>query len=228
MALLAMKGMSRKTSSERQKGFKGSWGFAAGSFALELGQRKTLFYFRCTKGLIPNPPNKYPRGHYTFCKRIFFVDGVELADAATADATEGGKEAPCFLLQAVADMPMTDTMQLVVPVGAASLVTLLDSGSTHNFISEEAVRWTGLPLRPRPRITTMIANGEWITCVGIIRDAPLLIDGAAFPTDLYVMPLAGYDIVLGTKWLGALGPIVLDLASRRMSFQRASRTISWA
>jgi hypothetical protein len=74
----------------------------------------------------------------------------------------------------------------------------------------------------------MIANGEWITCVGIIRDAPLLIDGAAFPTDLYVMPLAGYDIVLGTKWLGALGPIVLDLASRRMSFQRASHTISWA
>jgi hypothetical protein len=227
MALLAMKGMSRKTSSERQKGFKGSWGFAAGSFALELGQRKTLFYFRCTKGLIPNPPNKYSRGHYRFCKRIF-VDGVELADAATADATEGGKEAPCFLLQAVAGMPMTDTMQLVVAVGAASLVTLLDSGSTHNFISEEAVRQTGLPLLPRPRITTMIANGEWITCVGIIRDAPLLIDGAAFPTDLYVMPLAGYDIVLGTKWLGALGPIVLDLASRRMSFQRASRTISWA
>jgi hypothetical protein len=60
MALLAMKGMSQKTSSERQKGFKGSWGFAAGSFAQELGRRKTLFYFWYTKGLIPNPPNKSP------------------------------------------------------------------------------------------------------------------------------------------------------------------------
>jgi hypothetical protein len=57
MALLATKGMSQKTSSERQKGFKGSWGFAAGSFARELGRRKTLFYFWYTKGLIPNPPN---------------------------------------------------------------------------------------------------------------------------------------------------------------------------
>jgi hypothetical protein len=58
MALLATKGMSRKTSSERQKGLKGSWGFAAGSFARELEQRKTLFYFWYTKGFILNPPNR--------------------------------------------------------------------------------------------------------------------------------------------------------------------------
>jgi hypothetical protein len=37
MDLLATKGMSRKMSSEKQKGFKGSWGFAAGSFAQEPG-----------------------------------------------------------------------------------------------------------------------------------------------------------------------------------------------
>jgi hypothetical protein len=91
-------------------------------------------------GLCFNCDEKYSRGHYRFCKRIFFVDGVELADAAAADATEGDKEAPCFSLQAVAGVPMTDTMQLAVVVGDASLVALLDSGSTHNFISEEAVR----------------------------------------------------------------------------------------
>jgi hypothetical protein len=60
MALLAMKGMSQKTSSERQKGFKGFWGFAAGFFAQEPGQQKTLFYFWYTKGLILNPPNRSP------------------------------------------------------------------------------------------------------------------------------------------------------------------------
>jgi hypothetical protein len=73
----------------------------------------------------------------------------------------------------------------------------------------------------------MVANGEKITCAGVIRDTPLLIAGAGFPAELFVMPLAGYDIVLGTKWLGALGPIVWDLANRRMSFQRGGRTISW-
>jgi hypothetical protein len=48
-----------------------------------------------------------------------------------------------------------------------------------------------------------------------------------FPADLFVMPLAGYDVVLGTKWLSARGPIVWDLARRRMSFQHEGHTVRW-
>jgi hypothetical protein len=73
----------------------------------------------------------------------------------------------------------------------------------------------------------LVANGERVTCAGIIRDAPLLIDGDSFPADLFVMPLAGYDVVLGTRWLDELGPIVWDLGRRRMSFQRQGRPVSW-
>jgi hypothetical protein len=103
---------------------------------------------------------------------------------------------------------MAGTMQIVVALDVAPLVALLDSGSMHNFISEEAARRSGLPLRQRPRLTALVANGERVTCAGVIRDTPLLIDGDSFPVDLYVMPLAGYDVVLGTGWLGELGPIV--------------------
>jgi hypothetical protein len=55
---------------------------------------------------------------------------------------------------------------------------------------------------------TMVANGERVACVGVIRDAPLTIVSASFPVDLYVMPLVGYDVILGTRWLAVLGPIV--------------------
>lgn len=118
-----------------------------------------------------------------------------------------------------------DTMQIAVALGPASLVALLDSGSTHNFISEVAVRRSGMPLHIRPRLTAMVANGERVTCAGVLKAAPLTIDGVLFPADLFVMPLAGFDVVLGTRWLGALGPIVWDLASRRMSFQHQGRTV---
>jgi hypothetical protein len=73
----------------------------------------------------------------------------------------------------------------------------------------------------------MVANDERITCVGVIRNATLTISGDAFPANLFVMPLAGYDVVLGTRWLGALGPIVWDLACRRMAFQHHDRTVCW-
>jgi hypothetical protein len=54
--------------------------------------------------------------------------------------------------------------------------------------------------------------------VSVIRNAPLDIDGHCFPADLYVMPLAGYDVVLGTRWLAALGPIMWDFSNHTISF----------
>jgi hypothetical protein len=122
---------------------------------------------------------------------------------------------------------MAGTMQIAVALGVAPLVALLDSGSMHNFISEEAARRSGLPLHQRPLLTALVANGEWVTCTGVIRDTPLLIDGDSFPTNLYVMPLARYDVVLGTRWLGELGSIVWDFGRRCMSFQRQGCPVSW-
>ncbi|KAJ1294896.1 hypothetical protein BS78_01G181300 [Paspalum vaginatum] len=139
----------------------------------EMAERRRL-------GLCFNCNEKYTRGHNRFCRRIFFLDGVEIGEAAdAADDAEQDAGAPCFSLQAVAGVPMAGTMQVAVALGAASLVTLLDSGSTHNFILEAAARRSGLPLRPRPRLTALVANGERVTCAGVIRDAPLLIDGEA-------------------------------------------------
>jgi hypothetical protein len=92
---------------------------------------------RRRQGLCFNCNERYSRGHNRFCRRIFFGDGVEIDDGeAAAPAAEG--DAPCFSLQAIAGVPVVDTMQITVSLGPASLVALLDSGSTHNFISEAA------------------------------------------------------------------------------------------
>ena len=83
-------------------------------------------------------------------------------------------------------------------LAATSFVALIDTGSTHSFIGEAAARRTGLPIEPRPRLTATVANGERVSCPGVIRQAPILIDGMEFRVDPFVMPLAGYDVVLGT------------------------------
>ena len=182
-------------------------------------------------GLCFNCNEKFTHGHNRFCRRLFFLDGVEIdedGDAGTAAAdTAGDTEAPFFSLHAVVGVPIADTIQLQVTVGAASLLALLDSGSTHSFIGEEAARRAGLPIQPSPRMSAIVANGERVSCLGVIRNAPFSIDGTTFHTDLFVMPLAGYDMVLGTRWLGTLGPIVWDFATRSMAFQRGEQHFSW-
>ena len=160
-------------------------------------------------GLCYNCNEKYTRGHNRVCRRIFHIGGVEISDTDEAAATdEQEAESPIFSLHAVAGVPFGGTLQIAVSLGGTTLVALLDSGSTHNFIAASAAPRTGLTVQPRPRLTAIVANGERITCPGVIRAAPVSVDGTDFSIDLFVMPLAGYDLVLGTQWMATLGPIV--------------------
>lgn len=67
----------------------------------------------------------------------------------------------------------------------------------HYFISESAAQHTGLPLQSRPRLTATVANGERVPYLGILRRIAITIGGDQFTADLFIMPLTGYDIVLG-------------------------------
>ncbi|XP_035823519.1 uncharacterized protein [Zea mays] len=187
---------------------------------------------RRRQNLCFNCNERYTRGHNRFCKRLFFIEGVEIDDAidssAAAAADTGETDAPIFSLHAVAGVSMGKTMQIRVVVGATTLIALLDTGSTHNFIAEEAARRSGLPILPRPRLTATVANGDKVPCPGVIRHAPITINNFSFAVDLFVLPLAGYDLVLGTQWMENLGRLTWDFTAGTVSFVRQGRTICWA
>jgi hypothetical protein len=69
---------------------------------------------RRRQNLCFNCNERYTRGHNWFCKRIFFLDGVEIDDdVAAGDATvadPGETNAPLFSLHAVAGVTMGKTM----------------------------------------------------------------------------------------------------------------------
>jgi hypothetical protein len=164
------------------------------------------------------------------CKCLFLLEGFEEEDdGAATETTEdvGTEDVPIFSLQALAEVAFTDMMKLEVGLRSASLVALLDFGITHNFISEVAALRTELPLQHQPHLMAMVANGECVTCVDVIRDAPLTISGTSFPADLYVMPLVGYDVVLSTRCLTVLGPIMWDFSNHVVSFTYQGRAFCW-
>ena len=137
-------------------------------------------------GLCYNCDEKFARGHNRVCKRLFFVDGmIEEDDSHVPESSEEptADESPVFSLHAIAGVAFTDTMQITVTLGASTLTALLDTGSTHNFVSEEAARRSGLPIQQRPRLSATVANGERVACLGVIRHATFNITGDDYVAD---------------------------------------------
>jgi hypothetical protein len=151
---------------------------------------------RCL-GLCFNCDKKFARGHNRVCKHLFFL---ELHDDESADGNteEPATDNPVISLHAIVVVTASKTMQVQVNLGTVSIITLIDSGSTHNIDSEATAARTGLSVMQRGNMCVIMANGEKLPCLGVFRSVPFVIHNTTFSSDLIVLPLAGFDMVLDT------------------------------
>jgi hypothetical protein len=159
-------------------------------------------------GLCFNYDEKYTCGHNRVCKHIYLE--LHDSDSEDNDSTDPDSENSVISLHAIAGVLASKTMQVPMNLGAITVVAHIDSGSTHNFISEDAAKRMGMPFVPRDHMSVTIANDERLPCLGVFRRGSFCIHDNSFTADLIVLPLAGFDMVLGTQWLATLGPILWD------------------
>lgn len=89
---------------------------------------------RCL-GLCFNCDEKFARGHNRVCKHLF----LELNDGESDDvnAEEPVANNLVISLHAITGVTPRKTMQVSVDLGSINVIALIDSRSTHNFISED-------------------------------------------------------------------------------------------
>jgi hypothetical protein len=95
---------------------------------------------------------------------------------------------------------------------------LIDSGSTHNFLSEKIARSLRLPVVPTKSFVIRIANGERLFCQGRFDEVQVNMQDIQFSLTLYSLPLVGLDMVLGVQWLEMLGSVVCNWKQLTMDF----------
>jgi hypothetical protein len=103
----------------------------------------------------------------------------------------------------------------------------VDSGSTHSFISLETASHLHLQPDYRPGIQVTVANVDRVASTGICRGIHIFIDKEEFVLDFFVIPLAGYEMVLGVHWLCMLGLILWDFGRAQMSCWRDDHRVVW-
>jgi hypothetical protein len=158
------------------------------------------------KGECYNCMEPFARAHLEVCpmKGIYLLqvdDDITLAETEEVDD-------PRILLHGITRLANTETMQLAVRINDNILEGLVDSGSTHSFISASAASILHLEPDTRPGLHVMVANGDRIASVGICRAIHIFVDSEEFIIDLFVVPLEGYDMLLGMQWLRTLNSIL--------------------
>lgn len=110
------------------------------------------------------------------------------------------------------------TMCLHGVIQKLPVLVLVDSGSSHTFISAQiASQLQGVALLPEP-MTVRVANGHTLHCTSHIPAAIWFLDSVQFQSDLKVMPLSSYDMILGLDWLEKCSPMKVHWGQQWISF----------
>lgn len=111
------------------------------------------------------------------------------------------------------------TLRFMALIGSHSLHTLVDGGSTHNFIQSKVAKHLGLGIEAVPPISVVVGNGEKLECEGCIKRVPLSIQNCPFVADLFVVPIQGAELVLGVSWMLTVNPVLHDYERKELTIQ---------
>lgn len=109
-------------------------------------------------------------------------------------------------LQAFNGNDSSKLLQFTVVLQGQSVEVLVDSGSSASFIISHCIpQLQGLQALPRPA-RVKVANGAELCCEFEVLNCPWTIQDHQFSTSFKVLPLGGFDVIIGMDWLEELNP----------------------
>lgn len=131
---------------------------------------------------------------------------------------EAPLEAPQISIHTLRGVHSFSTVKVVGSVGNRQLHILIHSGSTHNFINSQAaikLRCSQIAVKP---LSVSVVNGSHLSCISMCPNFQWVMQGLWFKTDVFVLPLDNYDMVVGIQWLALLDDIVWNFKKLTMKF----------
>ncbi|KAL4339237.1 hypothetical protein GQ457_08G024000 [Hibiscus cannabinus] len=145
----------------------------------------------------------------------------------------GGGQAPVHLDEVEIEQGNEETLPPLPPTGeeaneggnfslqSLSLLSLIDSSSTHSYILSEQARLLDVPFEVLDvGVNVTSSLGDTIVVRKLYRRCPLMIQGYVFPVDMMELPFYGFDVILGMDWLVKHRARV-DFETKRVSLKLA-------
>ncbi|KAK8483155.1 hypothetical protein V6N12_019586 [Hibiscus sabdariffa] len=124
---------------------------------------------RRTQGLCFNCDEKFSSSYRCRKPQLLLLEGDSRSSYDDDDEESFNKTQllePAISMYALTGWSTARTMRVTATICDLELDVLIDSGSTHNFISEKMATWLQLPVIPTEPFTVNVANGALLKCQG--------------------------------------------------------------
>jgi hypothetical protein len=98
-------------------------------------------------------------------------------------------------------------MRMQGKIQDAKIIMLIDSGSSHTFISEKLATQFSRILPLTSPIGVQVANGSKLAYASYITEGIWHMRGYQFKLEMSTLPLHSYDMIIGMEWLENHGPM---------------------
>lgn len=122
-------------------------------------------------------------------------------------------------LNALAGTDSGEAMKLRALVQGKVMLILVDSGSSHSFVSKDFLETVGLPTFPLKPKQVKLANGDTMVTNQWVPQLEWWTNGHTLCTDMRVLELGTYDAILGYDWLKEHSPMVCNWEAKTLEFQ---------
>jgi Retroviral aspartyl protease len=118
-----------------------------------------------------------------------------------------------------------NTMKFKGKLGDTPIYALIDSGSTHSFINPIVLQGQKCQIQEINPMVVMVANGEKMVTDSKCTSLQFSIQGYEFKHEMRLLPVRGYDLILGLDWLSQFGPMTVDWKHKWVEFPINNQTV---
>jgi hypothetical protein len=192
--------------------------------------------FRRANNLCFKCGDKFSKEHQ--CKhsgQLLTIEVGEFGEVLSDDAVQALEllqetvvpAACCHISQdALAGTEGSETIRLRATVGDQVMILLIDSGSTHTFVTKAFAERAGCMISPVSPLPVKIANGHRMISDAQVVGLPWTVGETTFTTDMRVLELGAYDAVLGMNWLKCFGAMICHWDKKTLIFEHEGRTVT--
>jgi hypothetical protein len=133
----------------------------------------------------------------------------------------------CHLsLAAVAGTEAPNSMRIQAMVGDQVMILLVDSGSSHTFVTTNFAARAGCQLSPAPTVSVRVANGQFLPSDQQVIGLKWCYKGHTFEDNMRLLDVGAYDAILGMDWLDPCSPMVCHWAQKTLCFPHQNEVVT--